>query len=139
GRSYEGRSKGARRAATAATAEGPPDGRLPGLRHTPAMQPTQQRPVDRELHNARRQLDGDPRPYRWHVVLPSLSERLVAHKNAADKPGEEDRMADRASGPRHLRVQIRHDTPLDQHREDAEGEDGLRTEIGDCGVVRRVN
>src|SRR2546430_9068977 len=36
------------------------------------------------------------------------------------------RMADRTPGLRQLRVQIRHNAALDQHRENAEGEDGLR-------------
>src|SRR5437762_681484 len=98
-------------------------GRLRGAR---AMHPTQQHAVERELNKACRRLDRNPGRDRWHAVLRRLSKRLVAHEDAADEPGEEHRMADRTPGPRQLRVQIRHDAALDQHSQNAKGEDGLR-------------
>src|SRR5437773_5089699 len=108
-------------------------------RVAPAMHQTQQHAVNGELDKACGHLDRNPGRDRWHAVLRRLSERLVAHEDAADEPGEEHRMADRTPGLRQLRVQIRHNTALDQHRENAEGEDGLRPEVCHRSVVRRVH
>src|SRR5213592_2264404 len=81
-------------------------------RVAPAMHQTQQHAVNGELDKACGHLDRNPGRDRWHAVLRRLSERLVAHEDAADEPGEEHRMADRTSPGRDWKLE-RADRELD--------------------------